>query len=106
MGNNINKKDRPEDWHIPGTNCSKKCQRLRPFIIVVIETPAVLCICGWSTVHSVISPAGKHHEPNAYPVGPFAQYIGEVSSVIFPRLHAVFTKRKKQETVRRKWFNF
>ena len=39
----------------------------------------------------------KNHEPNANPVDPFAQYIGEVSSVAFPRLDAFLTKYKEKK---------
>ena len=42
-------------------------------------------------------PCWKNHEPNANPVDPFAQYIGEVSSVAFPRLDAFLTKYKEKK---------
>ena len=44
-------------------------------------------------------PCWKTSRPKCLPRRPFAQYIGEVSSVVFPRLDAVFTKCKTQETV-------
>lgn len=40
---------------------------------------------------------------NPYPVGPFAQYLWEVCSLLFPaKFRAVFAKHAKQETIRLK----
>ena len=86
-----------EKWSetaLPGTNCSRKCERLQHFSNVVMKTAAVPCICWRSTVHIVISPVEKNCKTNAYPVGPVAQYLWEVLSVVSPTLH-VLTKHPK-----------
>ena len=61
---------------------------------------AVLCLFSRDTVHSGISPAKKKHETNAYPVGPLAQYIRDLLSVVPPHVLCGFYENLQTRNTR------
>ena len=94
------KRGRPGDWHIPGANCSKKCERLQPFSSVVMKTTAVLCVRRRSTIHSsIISPAEKYNRTIYLPRGPVHSiYMRGALWCFHPNYMRLLENSHKQET--------